>query len=190
MGFMDKADIFKLIEQEHIYLAVSLFLIFIIIFGIPTDFRSVKDYLTFIFLVIIYLLLKEISKSFFLRDLFLKNILVNSEIDLRRMGIKNYYSELPDKTREEIKRIDTYSNKFISEYILSFFLILVSVVMILLNILGLFLFKPLTLEAFDVPGVIITFFVLIINLICFINSKKEISEYIVNQNDIYMSFRR
>jgi hypothetical protein len=186
---MDKIDIFKLIEEEHIYLAISILLIFIIIFGIPNDFKNAADYAVFISLLVVYFLLKEISKSFFLRDLFLKNTLVKSEINLRKMSIKNKYSDLPDEAREEIRLIDKYSNKFISEYILSFLLILLAAILISLNLLDYIQFKPLTVEAFNVPGIVISFFVLIINLICFVNAKREISEYIVNQNDIYVSNR-
>lgn len=186
---MDKSDIFKLIEEEHIYLAISIILIFIIIFGVPSDFKNSTDYIILISFLVVYFSFKEISKSFFLRNLFLKDALVNSEINLRKIGIKNKYSDLPEKAREEIMRIDKYSNKFISDYILSLLIILIALILISLNFLGNIQFKPLTIEDFDVPGVIIAFFVLIVNLICFINAKREISEYIVNQNDIYISNR-
>jgi hypothetical protein len=120
---MDKADIFKLLEEEHVYLAISILLIFIIIFGVPKEFENVADYAVFVFYLILYLLFKEISKSFFLRDLFLKTTLVESEINLRKIGIKNKYSDLPAEGRDEIKRVDIYSNKFVSEYILSLLLL-------------------------------------------------------------------
>jgi len=105
----------------------------IIIIGIPNDFKNAADYVIFISFLVVYFLLKETSKSLFLRDLFLKNTLVNSEINLRKMGIKNKYSDLPEKAREEIRGIDKYSNKFISEYILSFLLILIATILISLN---------------------------------------------------------
>jgi hypothetical protein len=186
---MDRINILKLIEEEHIYLIISILLIFIIIFGIPRELENIADYTIFVYSVIFYLLLKEISKSFFIRDLFLKNTFVESEMNLRKKGIKNKYSDLPDKGREEIKRIDIYSNKFISEYILSLVFIFISVILVLFNCLGIIQFKPLIIQIFNIPSIIVIFFVLIINLICFVNSKKEISEYIVNQNDIYMSHR-
>lgn len=186
---MNRADVFKLMEEEHIYLAISILLIFIIIFGIPNEFEDIGDYTLFVFTVISYILLKELSKSFFLRDLFLKNTLVESEISLRKKGIKNKYSDLPDKDREEIKCIDRYCNKFISEYILSLLFIIISVISVLFHYLDIFQFNPVTLGIFNIPSIIVIFFVLIINLICFLNSRKEISEYIVNQNDIYMFYR-
>lgn len=186
---MDKAEIFKLLEEEHIYLAISILLIFIIIVGIPKEFENAADYAIFVYSIITYLLFKEISKSFFLRDLFLKTTLIESEINLRKKGIKNKYSDLPEKGRDEIKRVDIYSNKFISEYILSFLFIIISIILALLYFLGIIEFKSLTIEFFNIPSIIVIFSVLIINLICFVNSKKEISEYIVNQNDIYMSYR-
>lgn len=189
MGFMDRIDIFKLIEEEHLYLAISILLIFIIIFGIPSEFETLADYAIFIFSVVFYLLFKEISKSLFLRDFFLKNILVEAEMTLRKKGIKNKYFDLPDKGKEEIKHIDIYSNKFISEYILSLLFIFISAIFVLFNYSGIVHFKPVTVEVFSIPSKVVIFFVLIMNLICFLNSKKEISEYIVNQNDIYMFYR-
>lgn len=186
---MDKADIFKLLEEEHVYLAISILLIFIIIFGVPKEFENVADYAVFVFYLILYLLFKEISKSFFLRDLFLKTTLVESEINLRKIGIKNKYSDLPAEGRNEIKRVDIYSNKFVSEYILSLLFIIISIILALLYFSDIIQFKSLTIGSFNIPSIVVIFSVLIINLICFVNSKKEISEYIVNQNDIYMSYR-
>lgn len=186
---MDKADIFKLLEDEHIYLAISILLIFIIIFGIPKEFENVDDYAVFVFYLIMYLLFREISKSFFLRDLLLKNTLVKSEVNLRKKGVKNKYSDLSDEGRDEIKCVDIYSNKFISEYILSLLFILISIILAFLYYFDIIQFKSLTIEFFNIPSIVVIFSVLIINLICFVNSKKEISEYIVNQNDIYMSHR-
>ncbi|MDW5548636.1 hypothetical protein [Methanosarcina sp.] len=186
---MDKAEIFKLLEEEHVYLAISILLIFIIIFGIPKEFENITDYAIFVFYLIMYLLFKEISKNFFLRDLFLKTTLIESEINLRKIGIKNKYSDLLNEGRDEIKRVDIYSNKFISEYILSLLFIIISIILAFLYYFDIVQFKSFTIEFFNVPSIVIIFSVLIINFVCFINSKKEISEYIVNLNDIYMSYR-
>jgi len=182
---MSEETLSQLIGKGNIIAIVSLFLIYIVIFGFPPDFGSGNGLVISFSTLISYLILKEITKIESLRDILFKKALVKTEINFKEKELNHDFYALPEEAKIEINKTDKYVDKFVSDYILSIFLVIFSLILIIAYKLGFLHLSNFNLQKFLITGWGIIIGIGVINLVIYINSKNEICHYIKNYEDLY-----
>ncbi|MCZ7382889.1 MAG: hypothetical protein O8C64_15135 [Candidatus Methanoperedens sp.] len=182
---MSEETLSQLIGKGNIIALVSLFLIYIVIFGFPNDLGSGNGLIISFSTIISYLILNEITKFESLRNILFKKALVKTEIIFRKKELKHDFYALPEEDRTEIDKIDKYFDKFVSDYMLSIFLVIFSLILIIAYKLGYLYLGSFNLQNFLIHGWGIIIGVGIINLVTYINSKNEIFHYVKNYEEVY-----
>ena len=182
---MAMSDEFLSKFKENAIALVSLYIIYIVIFGFP-DNTGINDSLMMSILPVgSYLIFRELSKNKWLRDFIFKNMLIKTAKQFKMKNSKHDYYILPGDYKKEIDAIDKYVNKFASDYILSIFLIVFSLALSIAYKARVLFLHTFNFQSFSIPGWIVIVFLIMLNLIFLKNSVDELNHYMENYKEIY-----